>query len=81
MTEKVYLNGKIVPSEQALISVRDHGFLYGFGLFQTMRAYNGKIFLLDRHIQRLHEAANSHRAGRKDEEYRFYKSVQRNPRG
>ncbi len=57
MTEKVYLNGKIVPSEQASISVRDHGFLYGYGLFQTMRAYNGKLFLLDRHIKRLHEAA------------------------
>ena len=46
-----------VPSEQASISVRDHGFLYGYGLFQTMRAYNGKLFLLDRHIKRLHEAA------------------------
>lgn len=57
MTQKVYLNGKIVPSDKALISVSDHGFLYGYGLFQTMRAYNGKLFLLDRHLYRLHEAA------------------------
>ncbi len=57
MAGKVYLNGKIVPSEKALISVGDHGFLYGYGLFQTMRSYNGRLFLLDRHINRLHEAA------------------------
>jgi branched-chain amino acid aminotransferase len=57
MNENIYLNGKIVPSEKALISVSDHGFLYGYGLFQTMRAYNGKLFLVDRHIKRLHEAA------------------------
>jgi branched-chain amino acid aminotransferase len=57
MQDKVYLNGKIIPSEKALISVSDHGFLYGYGLFETMRAYNGKLFLLDRHVKRLHEAA------------------------
>jgi len=57
MNEKVYLNGQIVPAEKALLSVNDHGFLYGYGLFETMRAYNGKMSLLDRHIKRLHEAA------------------------
>ena len=57
MKEMVYLNGSLVPCSRARISISDHGFLYGYGLFQTMRAYNGKMFLLDRHIKRLHEAA------------------------
>jgi branched-chain amino acid aminotransferase len=57
MEEKVYINGALVPRREAKISVADHGFLYGYGLFQTMRAYHGKIFLLDRHVQRLREAA------------------------
>jgi branched-chain amino acid aminotransferase group I len=57
MTETIYLNGSLVPREKALISVNDHGFLYGYGLFESMRAYNGKIMLIDRHIRRLHEAA------------------------
>lgn len=57
MEEKVYINGTLVPRDKALISVSDHGFLYGYGLFETMRAYKGKLFLLDRHIRRLREAA------------------------
>jgi branched-chain amino acid aminotransferase group I len=57
MIEKVYINGALVPSSEARISVSDHGFLYGYGLFETMRAYNGRLFLPDRHIRRLKEAA------------------------
>jgi branched-chain amino acid aminotransferase len=57
MEEKVYLNGLLVPRSRARISVSDHGFLYGYGLFETMRAYNGQIFLLDRHIKRLTASA------------------------
>jgi branched-chain amino acid aminotransferase len=53
MVELVYINGSLVPAEEARISTFDHGFLYGYGLFETMRAYNGKIFLLDKHINRL----------------------------
>ena len=53
MAELVYLNGSLVPSSQARVSVFDQGFLYGYGLFETMRAYRGKIFLLERHIKRL----------------------------
>lgn len=53
MEEKVYLNGSLVPLSKAHVSVLDHGFLYGYGLFETMRAYNGKIFLLERHVKRL----------------------------
>jgi branched-subunit amino acid aminotransferase/4-amino-4-deoxychorismate lyase len=57
MAEVVYLNGSLVARSEALVSVYDHGFLYGYGLFETMRAYNGRIFLLKRHIRRLLEAA------------------------
>jgi branched-chain amino acid aminotransferase len=57
MEEKVYLNGSLVPRAEAKISVSDHGFLYGYGLFETIRAYNGRLFLLDRHLKRLYEAA------------------------
>jgi branched-chain amino acid aminotransferase len=57
MEEIVYLNGSLMPRSRASISVSDHGFLYGYGLFETMRAYNGQIFLLDRHIKRLTNSA------------------------
>jgi branched-chain amino acid aminotransferase len=57
MENIVYLNGSLIPRSKAHLSISDHGFLYGFGLFESMRAYNGKIFLLDRHIKRLKNAA------------------------
>jgi branched-chain amino acid aminotransferase group I len=57
MEEIVYLNGSLVPRSRAFISISDHGFLYGYGLFETMRTYNGQIFLLDRHIKRLTDSA------------------------
>lgn len=53
----VYINGSLVPGAEARVSVFDHGFLYGYALFETMRAYNGKIFLADRHLERLGHAA------------------------
>jgi branched-chain amino acid aminotransferase len=57
--EIVYLNGALVPRSQARVSVFDHGFLYGYGLFETIRAYNGTIFLLERHIRRLLSSAGA----------------------
>ena len=57
MREVVYLNGSLMPPSQARVSVFDHGFLYGYGLFETMRAYNGRVLLLERHLNRLLEAA------------------------
>ena len=57
MEEMVYRNGFLVPRSQATVSVYDQGFLYGYGLFETMRAYNGEIFLLERHIRRLLDSA------------------------
>ena len=61
MSEVVYLNGKLVELAQALIEPSDQGFLYGAGLFETMRTYNGCIFLLDRHLERL--VSSSHVVG------------------
>jgi len=57
MKEVVYLNGSLIPRSQAKVSAFDYGFLYGYGLFETMRAYHGKIFLLDRHLKRLLKSA------------------------
>lgn len=53
MTELAYLNGSLVSRGDARIAVLDYGFLYGFGLFETMRAYGGHVFRLDRHLKRL----------------------------
>ena len=55
----VYLNGHFVPREEANVSVYDHGFLYGDGIYETMRAYGGKIFLLARHLSRLKRSADA----------------------
>jgi branched-subunit amino acid aminotransferase/4-amino-4-deoxychorismate lyase len=57
MEQLVYLNGHLLPRGQALISPFDHGFLYGFGLFETMRSYSGHIFRLGRHLDRLAHSA------------------------
>ncbi len=53
MSDTVYLNGTLLPRSQASISALDYGFLYGFGLFETMRAYAGRVFRLERHLSRL----------------------------
>src|SRR4030042_36633 len=54
----VYLNGKIVPAKEAMVSVFDHGFLYGDGIYETMRVYDVVIFMLDEHIRRLYRSAS-----------------------
>ena len=59
MSEIVYLNGSLLPRSQASISAMDYGFLYGFGLFETMRAYSGCVFRLDRHLDRLWHATET----------------------
>lgn len=57
MSEIVYLNGRWVPKPEAAVSVYDGGFLHGAGLFETMRAENGKIFRLEAHLARLMRSA------------------------
>jgi branched-chain amino acid aminotransferase len=59
MAEIIYLNGQLIPHSKAKLSPFDHGFLYGYGLFETMRAYHGYIFRLDRHLARLRHSAES----------------------
>jgi branched-chain amino acid aminotransferase len=55
----VYLNGNFVSEEEAKVSVFDHGFLYGDGVFEGIKAYNGRIFALDEHVKRFYESAQS----------------------
>ncbi len=58
MADLVHLNGSLLPSVEARIAALDYGFLYGYGLFETMRAYaRGRVFRLDRHLQRLVSSA------------------------
>ena len=57
MSRKVYVAGKLVPAEQATVSVFDHGLLYGDGIFEGIRVYGGRVFLLKEHIDRLYESA------------------------
>lgn len=56
---KVYLNGEFVEKQDAKVSVFDHGYLYGDGVFEGIRAYNGVIFRLDEHIDRLYYGAKA----------------------
>jgi branched-chain amino acid aminotransferase len=55
----VNLNGKLTPSEKAVVSVFDHGLLYGDGVFEGIRAYNGRVFRLPEHIKRLYDSAKA----------------------
>lgn len=55
----IYIDGKFLPDDQAKISVFDHGFLYGDGVFEGIRAYNGKIFRLKEHLDRLFDSAKT----------------------
>jgi branched-chain amino acid aminotransferase len=53
----IYVNGKIVPKSQAMVSVYDHGLLYGDGVFEGIRIYRGKIFKCQQHVDRLYHCA------------------------
>src|SRR3954451_23557481 len=58
MGATVNVNGRVFDQEHAVISVFDHGFLYGEGVYETLRTYNGQPFLFDRHMRRLRNSAN-----------------------
>ncbi|HPJ39993.1 MAG TPA: branched-chain-amino-acid transaminase [Spirochaetota bacterium] len=53
----IYIDGRIVPKEEAFVSVYDHGLLYGDGIFEGIRIYSGTVFRLKEHIDRLYEGA------------------------
>ncbi len=55
----IYFNGKFVPKSEARTSVYDHGFLYGDGVFEGIRAYNGRVFRLDEHLDRMYDSARA----------------------
>ncbi|KIL41032.1 branched-chain amino acid aminotransferase [Gordoniibacillus kamchatkensis] len=55
----IYLNGEYVTKENAKVSVYDHGFLYGDGIFEGIRVYNGNIFKCKEHLDRLYDSAKS----------------------
>jgi len=57
MEEMVYLNGALIPRGQARVSILDYGFLFGYGLYETVRAYDGKPFRLDSHLARMRYSA------------------------
>lgn len=55
----IYLNGEFVPKEKAVVSVFDHGLLYGDGVFEGIRAYHGRVFKLGEHLDRLYDGARA----------------------
>ena len=57
MAAMVNVNGRIFDEREAVISVFDHGFLYGEGVYETLRTYNSRLFLYDRHMRRLRNSA------------------------
>jgi branched-chain amino acid aminotransferase len=57
MAATVYVNGRISDEREAVVSVFDHGFLYGEGVYETLRTYNRRLFLFDRHVRRLRRSA------------------------
>src|SRR5438132_13906545 len=59
MPLKIYISGKYYDKENAKVSVYDHGFLYGDGVFEGMRSYGGKVFRLKQHLERLWASAKA----------------------
>ncbi len=57
MSLKVYIDGQLLDKEQAKLSVYDHGLLYGDGVFEGIRVYSKRVFLLQEHVDRLYESA------------------------
>ena len=56
---KIFMNDRLVDEKNAKVSVFDHGLLYGDGVFEGIRAYNGRVFMLDEHIDRLYRSAQA----------------------
>src|SRR3972149_558066 len=59
MEQVVYVDGKFYPASDAKVSVFDHGLLYGDGVFEGIRAYNKRVFKLERHVERMYQSAKA----------------------
>ena len=59
MTQWIYINGEYYTKDDAKVSVYDHGFLYGDGIFEGLRIYEGNIFRCKEHLDRLYDSAKS----------------------
>ncbi len=59
MTRIIFMNDRLVPEDEARVSVFDHGLLYGDGVFEGLRSYSGRVFRLDAHIDRLWASARA----------------------
>jgi branched-chain amino acid aminotransferase len=59
MSLKIFISGKHYDKEDAKVSVYDHGFLYGDGVFEGLRSYGGKVFRMDQHLDRLWDSAKA----------------------
>ena len=59
MESTIYIDGQLLPASQAKVSVFDHGLLYGDGIFEGIRFYNGRVFRLEQHIRRLYDCARA----------------------
>lgn len=75
MPSIVYVNGKLIPEREALISIYDRSYLYGEGVFETMRAYNGKIAFADLHYHRMRENCKALKIDLPLDEYAFEKAL------
>jgi branched-chain amino acid aminotransferase len=80
--QKIWINGKFVDPDKAKVSVFDRGFMYGDGVFETMRSYAGRIFKLDRHLDRLFRSLNTlkinHKYSKKYLQEAIYKTLKAN---
>ena len=82
MAQKIFLNKEIIDEDKACIAANDAGFLYGAGIFETMRAANGKVFALEDHLDRLFFSINQLKIGislvRADVEAAIFKTLEAN---
>ncbi len=56
---KIFMNGQLVDEADAKVSVFDHGLLYGDGVFEGIRIYNGRVFMLEEHVERLYDSSKA----------------------
>jgi branched-chain amino acid aminotransferase len=80
--KKIWINGKLVGADKAKVSIYDRGFMYGDGVFETMRGYAGKVFKIDQHLDRLFRSLDAikieHKYSKKYLKDAVYKTLRAN---